>query len=138
MALGTLRVSKGALVWFPNRTKKGHKVEWEAERRSQALRPGHQLRHPHVPERLARAGELLGGRWHVAARGEDLHEDEPRRRSSWAMPSSSMAIAAGASPASRCAAPSQPTAFARPTGSTASVTARESEAMADSASPMTV
>jgi hypothetical protein len=27
--LGTLRVSKGALVWFPNRTKKGHKVEWE-------------------------------------------------------------------------------------------------------------
>jgi hypothetical protein len=27
--LGTLRVSKGALVWFPKRTKKGHKVEWE-------------------------------------------------------------------------------------------------------------
>ena len=27
--LGTLRISKGALVWFPRRTKKGHKVEWE-------------------------------------------------------------------------------------------------------------
>lgn len=24
-----LRVSKGALVWFPRLTKKGYKVEWE-------------------------------------------------------------------------------------------------------------
>jgi len=26
--LGTLRVSKGALVWFPKDHKKGHKISW--------------------------------------------------------------------------------------------------------------
>ena len=26
--LGTLRISKGALVWFPKKTNYGHKVPW--------------------------------------------------------------------------------------------------------------
>jgi hypothetical protein len=28
--LGTLRVSKGALVWFPKKTNYGHKVPWQS------------------------------------------------------------------------------------------------------------
>ncbi len=27
--LGTLKVSKGALVWFPKKTNYGHKVPWQ-------------------------------------------------------------------------------------------------------------
>ncbi len=26
--LGTLRISKGALVWFPKNTSRGHKIGW--------------------------------------------------------------------------------------------------------------
>ena len=28
--LGTLRVSKGALVWYPKKTSYGHKVPWRS------------------------------------------------------------------------------------------------------------
>ena len=27
--LGTLRISKGALVWFPKKTNYGHKIPWQ-------------------------------------------------------------------------------------------------------------
>jgi hypothetical protein len=28
--LGTLRVSKGALVWYPKKTNYGHKIPWQS------------------------------------------------------------------------------------------------------------
>jgi hypothetical protein len=41
--LGTLKVSKGAVVWWPGNAKLGYKLDWT--RFDQAMRVGHRGRH---------------------------------------------------------------------------------------------
>ena len=41
--LGTLKVSKGAVVWWPGNAKLGYKMSWA--RFDQAMREGHRGRH---------------------------------------------------------------------------------------------
>ena len=41
--LGTLKVSKGAVVWWPGNAKLGYKLSWT--RFDQAMRVGHRGRH---------------------------------------------------------------------------------------------
>jgi hypothetical protein len=41
--LGTLKVSKGAVVWWPGRAKLGYKMTWD--RFDQAMRQGYRGRH---------------------------------------------------------------------------------------------
>lgn len=40
---GTLKVSKGAVVWWPGKAKLGYKMRWE--RFDQTMRAGHRGRH---------------------------------------------------------------------------------------------